>query len=145
MPISEDMVEVDYVSAFELSASGSRDTPELWSRLVFEQAPKLMRALLRTGWRIILGLRLGPRSADHVLGWHIADRGPDFVVLESHSRILTAQNIVLTTESTVTWATLVRFDRRLARLVWALMKPGHNIVIPYLLRRAGRSDQADSG
>ncbi|ASF06319.1 hypothetical protein NBRGN_037_00270 [Nocardia brasiliensis NBRC 14402] len=140
LPISEDMAAADHVSAFELSAAGSRDTPELWSRLVFERAPALMRGLLRTGWRVVLGLRLGPRSAEHVLGWHIAERGPNHVVLEAQSRLLAAQNIVVTTGSAVTWTTLVRYDRRVARFVWALMQPGHNLVIPYLLRRAGKSE-----
>ncbi len=39
----------------------------------------------------------------------------------------------------ITWVTLVRFDRLLARPMWAMAKLVHHIVIPYLLHCAGRS------
>ncbi|WP_036495518.1 DUF2867 domain-containing protein [Nocardia sp. BMG111209] len=127
----------DYVSAFELDPHGTRRTAEHWARSVFEHAPAVMRILLVLGWRLVLGLRLGPRPATgFVLGWHIASAEPEILVLESHSPFLTARNIVAASDSTVTWTTLVRFDRRIARPVWNIVRPVHELAIPYLLRRA---------
>ncbi|RDI51590.1 DUF2867 domain-containing protein [Nocardia mexicana] len=136
-PESDIVAAADYASAFDVSASSSQRTPEQWARQVFEHAPAAMRGFLQLGWRLVLGLRLGPKSSpEHVLGWRIANRGANFVVLESHSRIMAAQNIVMTGDSTVTWATFVRFDRRIARPIWAAVKPFHHLAIPYLLGRA---------
>ncbi|MFI5779938.1 DUF2867 domain-containing protein [Nocardia sp. NPDC051570] len=136
-PVGEEMADADYGWAFELDTCGTRRTAEQWARSVFEDAPAVMRGALRMGWRWGLGLRM--RTApDHVLGWRIVEQGPDVVVLESHSPILLARNIVMTSRSTVSWSTLVRFDRRIARPIWAAVEPFHHLTIPYLLGRADR-------
>ncbi|KZM72901.1 DUF2867 domain-containing protein [Nocardia terpenica] len=138
-PIGDEMVDADYASAFELGTRGTRQTPERWARSVFEDAPAAMRVVLVLGWRLVLGLRMGPTATpDYVLGWHITEQGPNVVVLESNSPFLAAQNIVVTNDSTVSWSTLVRFDRWIARPIWAVVAPFHHRTIPYLLRRADR-------
>jgi hypothetical protein len=131
----------DYASAFRLSTARARNrTPELWARAVFEQAPALLRPILVFGWRVGLGLRLGPRpSPGFVLGWSVRSAGPDTVTLGAESRLLRAQNLVVVDESSVTWVTLVRFERPLARPIWAVTSVVHHRVIPYLLGRAARS------
>ncbi|MCM6774024.1 DUF2867 domain-containing protein [Nocardia sp. CDC159] len=134
-PISAEMESAEYSSAFELGTNARRRPAEWWARAVFEGAPAVVRAVVALGWRLVLRLRLGTAD-DHVLGWRIVERKPDVVVLEAVSPLLRAQNIVVTTESAVTWSTLVRFDRPIARPIWAVVRPFHHLTIPYLLRRA---------
>ncbi len=131
----------DYASAFELPTPDAQSlTPEQWARATFEGAPVLLRWLLVMGWTLVLGLRLGPRpSAGHVLGWLISDSGSDSITLESRSRLVATRNIVVVNDSNVVWVTFVRFNRRIARPVWAVAAPIHHMAIPYLLKRASRS------
>ena len=83
---------------------------------MFEEAPALLRPILVFGWRVGLGLRLGPqRSPDYVLGWSMTGAGPDTVTLEAESRLLRARDVVVVDESSVTWVTRVWFERPVAR------------------------------
>jgi hypothetical protein len=133
--------ESNYAWAFELPAPDARSlTPEQWARATFEGAPVLLRWFLAMGWTLVLGLRLGPRpSPRHVLGWLISDSGADSVTLESHSPLIVTSNIVVVSNSNVVWVTFVRFNRRIARPVWAVAAPIHHMMVPYLLKRASRS------
>jgi hypothetical protein len=128
----------DYASAFEIPIGAKRFlTPEQWARATFEEAPALLRLSLAVAWRYGLGLRLGARSSpDHVAGWLISSSGSDSITLEARSRLMVAQNIVAVSESTVVLVTLVQFDRRAGRALWAVAAPVHIRVIPYLLQRA---------
>jgi len=92
------------------------------------------------GWTLVLGLGLGPRpSPKYVSGWLISDSGANAITLESRSRHLTSQNIVVVNNSNVVWVTFVRFNRRIASPLWALAAPVHHKAIPYLLKRASQS------
>jgi hypothetical protein len=128
----------DYASAFELPIGAKRFlTPEQWARGTFGNAPSLLRLFLTVAWKYGLGLGLGARtSPDHVQGWLIADSGPDSITLEARSRLMIAQNIVAVTDSVVVLVTLVQFNRRAGRVLWAVATPVHVKVIPYLLGRA---------
>ncbi|MFG2628469.1 DUF2867 domain-containing protein [Streptomyces sp. NPDC048473] len=147
-----------YASAFELPVADARSrTPEQWARAVFEDAPVLLRGFLVLGWSLVLRIRLGPRpSPGHVLGWTVSDSaadsdtgrdagtgtdegpGSNTTTLAAPSPLITTRNVAVVNASTVVWVTFVRFDRRIARPVWAMIAPIHHLAIPYLLRRAGR-------
>jgi hypothetical protein len=133
-----DRAPSDYESAFELPIGARKFlTPEQWARATFEGAPATLRVLLVTAWKYGLGLRLGATaSPDHVLGWLISSSGPDSITLEARSRLMVAQNIVAVSDSTVVLVTLVQFNRRAGRALWAVATPVHVKVIPYLLQRA---------
>lgn len=128
----------EYASAFELPIGARKFlTPEQWARATFEGAPASLRVLLVTAWKYGLGLRLGARaSPDHVLGWLISSSGPDSITLEARSRLMVAQNIVAVNDATVVLVTLVQFNRRAGRALWAVATPVHIKVIPSLLQRA---------
>jgi hypothetical protein len=139
----------DYASAFALTfsspASGAGPgvgprSAEQWSRAVFEGAPPLLRSCILFGWRFVLGLRLQPSAADRVLGWAITAAGaePDTVTLAADSRLLRAENIVAVDGAVVEWVTVVHYESRLARPLWAVTSVVHHRVIPSLLRRAAR-------
>ena len=134
----QDALRSDYASAFELPIGERRFlTPEQWARATFEQAPALLRLLLVAAWNYGLGLRLGARSSpDRVQGWLISSSGPDSITLEARSRLMVAQNIVAVRETTVDLVSLVQFNGRTGRALWAAATPVHLRVIPYLLQRA---------
>jgi len=127
-----------YVVAFELShpAADTR-SPEQWARAVWDQAPPPVRRLLLAGWRFGLGLRLSSLDTPtHVLGWAVTSTTGRAVVLDARSRLMTARNVVELRGTRVRWTTFVRFDRRPAGTLWFLAAPVHQVMIPYLLRRA---------
>jgi hypothetical protein len=129
-----------YASAFLLSDPRPRDlTPEQWARGAFEDPPRLWRWVLNVGWRFGLGLRLGPsNSRHHVAGWPIAASDAGSIVLAADSRILTARDVFVVSDAGVTWVTIVRFDRPMARIVWGLAAPVHHLTVPWLFRRPSR-------
>jgi hypothetical protein len=129
-----------YSLAFELSDPVARSrTPEVWARAVFEGAPPLWRWVLTLGWRFGLGLRLGPiPSRWHVQGWPIVSSEAQSITLAAQSRWLSARAVFVVSDDSVTWVTLVRYDRPLGRVLWRAAAPIHHLTVPPLLRRAAR-------
>jgi len=133
----------DYADYFVASASGaSRHSAEHWARTILEgtttgrSAPKL--------WRL-LGLQLGPAHApDHVQGWHITGRGDDWLRAETSSWYMTAQAIVSVDGDEVSLALFLRFDRPVARAVWAPVGVLHRRGVPAMLRQAVRADRPEA-
>jgi hypothetical protein len=125
----------DYADYFVAATSGAGErTAEQWARTILEgtHAGRSAPAL----WRL-LGLRLGPRpSPDHVQGWHIAGRGDDWLRAETSSWYMTAQAIVGVDGDEVSLALFLRFDRRIARLVWTPVGVMHRRGVPAMLRQA---------
>jgi hypothetical protein len=142
----------DYASAFALTLTVSPDrsapligtaprTAEQWARAVFEGAPAALRWCMVFGWRFVLGLRLHPDAgANEVLGWTVeaTASAPDTVTLAAASRFLRAENIVAVDEGVVVWVTVVRYDNRAARPLWAVAAAIHHRTIPFLLGHAAR-------
>ena len=139
VPASADLLDgAQYAVAFQLRTP-IRATPEQWARAVFEGAPSGFRAVLRLGWRFALGLRLGPRgAAGYVEGWTITDNSPTAIVLAADSRLLAARNVFAVDGDTATWTTLVRYDNPLARVLWGLAAPVHQLTARPLFARALR-------
>jgi hypothetical protein len=127
-----------YTYACQMTVSAADDrSAEQWARAIFEGAPRLMRWLIVAGWKVGLGLRLGPRrSPSHVLGWSILSTTPTAVILGVRSFVLTAHLVVRVQDSQVVHATFVRYERSLARVLWTAAAPIHRRVIPYLLNHA---------
>ncbi|MBN6033634.1 hypothetical protein [Amycolatopsis sp. 195334CR] len=109
-------------------------TPEQWARALFGDVPSPGARLI---WRGFLGLRLsrGP-SAGTVAGWRIADRGADWIRLETTSWFLTANLLVTAADGQLTLTTSLRYDRRMGYLVWPPLSAVHRRLAPGLLRGA---------
>jgi hypothetical protein len=136
--------QYDYDDSFAASrAAADERTPEQWARAVFEQAPRPVRWFLLSGFRYGLGLKFGPLSSpQHVLGWAIIDRSPDSVTIESRSWFLTSRLVFRTETTRVTQSTYVRYDRRIAAIVWPPVSILHRQIVPRILRHAAkRPDQ----
>jgi hypothetical protein len=131
----------DYEVAITLPTPGAdAHQAEAWARAAFGAVPAVARLVLLVGWRYVLWLRLGPtRSADHVLGWTIAERRPDRFAMSAPSPLIAAMNVILVDAAGVTWVTAVRYRRLLGRLLWRAAAPLHQLTIPYLLRRAAKA------
>ncbi len=131
----------DSVVAFSIDVSHGDDrSAEQWARAAFEGAPTGLRWLMVAGWRLALGLRLGPLgSADHILGWSIAGRNQDETVLESRSSFVSAQNVFRREGTRLVWSTVVHYDRPIAKLIWPPVALLHCRIAPYTLRRAANS------
>src|SRR5438093_4226600 len=120
------LADPDYVDLFTITTPRARDaSPEEWARAALEDSPSARRFAF-IPWRILLQLRLGPRhSPDHVHGWKIADRGDNWIRLETASWSLTCHAVVRIDEGQVSGALFVRYDHPIAALVWPLVSIGH--------------------
>lgn len=125
----------DYVDFFTATTSeGSGKPPEYWVRALVQDAAGRAGQFV---WRVILGLRLAwQRSPEHVGGWEIASRGESWITLEAASWFLSA-NIVLCVEAELlSVATIIRYDRPIAALIWPPVSIFHRQAMPGLLRQA---------
>jgi hypothetical protein len=138
MPNSLTGYHYDYNDSFAAPRAATDErTPEQWARAVFEDAPQPVRWFLVYGFRYGLGLRFGPRSSpEHVLGWAIVDRSPDSVTIESRSWFLTSRLVFQTETARVTQSTYVRYDRRIAAILWPPVSILHRQIVPRILRHA---------
>jgi hypothetical protein len=138
--LASSLRDAAYADAFEVDIASNTQaaspSPEIWARAVFEGAPAAMRWFMVAGWRLGLGLHLQTRSPEHVVGWKIAGRGPNWVSLEQDSWMLTAQLVCFMDGGRAVQATFVRYDRSLAQWVWPPVSIVHRRIVPYLLRHA---------
>ncbi len=127
----------DYVDTVTLVASGAGNgSPEEWVRAALEESATGRCAPVL--WRL-LGVRLGPRpSRDYVQGWKIADRGDDWIRIETSSWFMTAHAVVRVEEGQVSVALFARYDRQIAALIWPPVSVMHRRVLPIMLRQASR-------
>jgi len=132
----------DYVDLFTARTNeASEKSAEDWARVALEEAPDHLRLAVVLAQRLVLGLRLGPRrSPDYILGWKIADRGDSWVRTEAASWMMTASLVFKVDEAELSVATSVRYDRRMAALVWPPISIVHRKVGLALMRRAQRAE-----
>ena len=127
--------------ATAVAADDSRSAED-WARAAWEAAPFLVRWLIIVGWRVVLGLRLGPlHDPDHILGWPIVERDPEDVAVELSSRLLWARNAFSRWDDQLAWSTFVSYDTRLAKFVWLPVSLLHRPLVRYTLRRAASGER----
>lgn len=130
----------DYASAFELrTPQAPTRSAEQWARSVFEQAPLLVRWLVRAGWRFPLLFELAKPGPGQVLGARITSNSSTRIVLEQRSPVMLANNIVSVDQNRLVWVTVVNYHRPVARLLWGASALIHHRLLPYLLTRADRN------
>jgi hypothetical protein len=132
---SRSTLKADYIDLFTVAIEEAPDrSPEQWARATVEDVAGLGGQFL---WRVILGLRLGGRSSpEHIGGWRVGDHGDGWIRLEAASWFMTAQVIVQVDEGRLAVATLVRYDRPFAALVWLPTSIVHRRALPHLLQSA---------
>ncbi len=144
VPVVEPLIgsdRYDYADAYEIRVRepDERSAEEL-SRFALERAPWQARWFIWAVQRLLLGIRLGPRSSpDHILGWRILTSQHDVIQLGAVSPVLGRSLIVIRRiNQTCARATIcICFARPVpARVLWAIAGPGHRRIVPYLMERA---------
>jgi len=129
--------EYDFGCAYQIAIASDDDrTSEQWARALWEGAPGPLRWFMVIGWRLGLGLRLGPRSSPgHILGWRIVDTKAEETVCRASSRFLEATNTFVKADTKMVWSTLISYERPAARVVWLPVSPLHRLLVRVSLRR----------
>ena len=101
--------------------------------------------MLRRGW-CALGVRLGsPDDERRVLGWEVRRTSPDHAVLAADSRMgMEAEVVIERRPGAVLFATIIKLNSPLARIVWTLFSPQHRRVVRHLLAESGRRTAASA-
>ena len=131
----------DYADMFTTTAASmSAIPPAQWARAVFKNGPLRVRLVVLGAalvQRAILGMPAGRRHGDKLMfGWRIADGGDNWVRLESSSGLLSGHIILHRDGQQVSGATFVRYNRRLAALIWPPVAVVHRWVARFLVRHA---------
>jgi hypothetical protein len=102
--------------------------------------PRGLLVLVPLVQRAVLGLRLQLRpSPDNLLGWKIAERSERWIRIEAASWFLTGHVVMHADEGQMYFASFIRYDRRLAALVWPPVSLIHRQVALALVRSAIRA------
>lgn len=128
-------LDADFACAYEVAvAPADGRSAEEWARAAWEGASAPLRWVIVAGWRLVLGLRLGPRgSPDHILGWRIVERPVDEVVCQA-SGVLTAINAFRRVDGRFVWSTFARYEGRSGRLIWPPVSVLHRLLVRVALR-----------
>lgn len=113
-------------------------SPEAWARS-FYGAPARLRLVLRLAHftqRRVLGMRLNRDSPHHFLGWELAARGDHWFRLEAISWMGEGHLIFHRDRQRVSVATILRYDRRIGKVIWVPVSRLHALVGLLLLRYA---------
>jgi hypothetical protein len=114
-------------------------TPEQLIRATLDGVPRALLFFIPFVQRAFLGLRLKLRpSPDRLLGWKIADRGESWIRIEAASWFLTGHVVMQIDEGRISFASFIRYDRRLAAYVWPPVSLVHRQVALALVRSATR-------
>jgi hypothetical protein len=115
-------------------------TPEELIAAALNGVPRGLLFFVPLVQRVFLGLRLQLRpSPDRLLGWKIADRGENWMRIEAASWFLTGHVVMHVDENQMSFASFIRYDRRLAALVWPPISLIHRQVALTLVRSATRA------
>ena len=115
-------------------------TPEQLIRAALKDVPRGLLFVVPFVQRAVLGLRLKlAPSPDRLLGWKIADGGESWMRIEAASWFLTGHVVMQVDEGQVSFASFIRYDRKLAALVWPPVSLIHRQVALALVRGAIRA------
>ncbi|HTA06848.1 MAG TPA: hypothetical protein VK774_10825, partial [Solirubrobacteraceae bacterium] len=135
------LADADYEDIVTASAHGlpSR-TPDEWVQAGFKGVPRGVLVLTPFVQRVFLGLRLKLRPApDRLLGWQIADRGENWLRIEAESWFLTGHVVMHADDERLSFASFIRYDRWLGKIVWPPVSLIHRQVALTLVRSAMRA------
>jgi len=116
--------ETPHVSAFRWAHVGVEDAAGAGGRFL---------------WQRVLGLRLLPRDAPgQIGGWKVGANGADWIRLEATSWFLSGHLVFSVDGDRMSFGTFLRYDRPIARPLWAALSHLHRWVTPGFLERAAR-------
>jgi hypothetical protein len=127
----------DYADAFRI-ASDVHAPAAAWARHAFEGGSPTARRVFRVlVWQGLLGMRLAAEGRPgHLAGWFVAEDEPDVLEMQVRSWMFAGRLVTETTPEHTTITTMLRFDRRVGRLVWNGAGRLHRRMMPGVLGRA---------
>jgi hypothetical protein len=133
------LANADYADIVTAPINETPADPEQLIHAALKGLPRGLLFVTPFVQRVVLGLRLKLRpSPDHILGWRIADRGENWIRIEAASWFLTGHVVMHADEGQMSFASFIRYDRRLAGLVWPPVSLIHRQVALALVRGAIR-------
>ena len=131
------LVDPDYADVFTATATEPPGRPlDQWLRSTLDGVPTALSRLPFHVQRDVLRLRLEARpSPDRVWGWAVAARGDDWLRLEATGPLMTAHLLFHADGRDLAMGTFVRYEHRLAALVWPAVTLLHRQVGLVLMRR----------
>lgn len=116
-------------------------TPEELVYAALEGLPRAALVFVPFIQRVFLGLRLKlRRSPDHLLGWKIAVRDENWMRIEAASWFMAAHVVMHYDDGQMSFASFIRYDRPLARIIWPPISLIHRQVALALVRSAIRAE-----
>ena len=134
---------IDYEAAFHVGADVTDGrNAEQWARAMYESPPTVERLFVWYGWKMLTA-RLGPYpSDDHVLGYRIETNERDYIRFNVEWGLGLSCALVLYLDgSSATLASFAQLTRPAARIVWPLVVPFHERIVPRWLSRAALAGQ----
>jgi hypothetical protein len=137
------LANADYADIVTATIDEAPAEPEQLIDATLKGVPRGLLLFIPFAQRVFLGLRLELRpSPDHLLGWKIADRGENWIRIEAASWFLTCHVVMHGEDGQLSLASFIRYDRRLAALVWPPVSLIHRQVALALARSATRAQRA---
>lgn len=134
------LANADYADIVTATISETPADLEQLINAALKGVPRGLLVLIPFVQRVLLGLRLELRpSPDHLLGWKIADRGENWIRIEAASWFLTGHVVMHGDEGQLSFASFIRYDRRLAAFVWPPVSLIHRQVALALVRSGIRA------
>jgi hypothetical protein len=131
------LADADYADIVTATIDVTPAEPEQVIHATLNGLPRRLLFLIPFVQRIFLGLRLKLRpSPDHLLGWKIVDRGKNWIRIEAVSWFLTGHVVMHVDKRRISFASFIRYDRRLAAFVWPPVSLIHRRVALALVRSA---------
>jgi hypothetical protein len=134
------LANADYADVVTATITETPADLEQLIEAALKGVPRGLLVLIPFVQRVFLGLRLQLRpSPDHLLGWKIADRGENWIRIEAASWFLTGHVVMHGDERQLSFASFIRYDRRLAAFVWPPVSLIHRQVALALVRSGIRA------
>ncbi len=133
------LADADYADIVTATVDETPTDPGQVVHATLDGLPRWLPSFIAFVQRVFLGLRLHLRpSPDHLLGWKIAERGENWIRIEAASWFLTGHVVMHADEGLLSFASFIRYDRRLAAFVWPPVSLIHRQVALALVRRGIR-------
>jgi hypothetical protein len=134
------LAHADYADIVTATIDETPAEPEQLIHAALKRMPRGLVFFIPLVQRVFLGLRLELRpSPDRLLGWKITDRGENWIRIEAASWFMTGHVVMHVDEVQMSFASFIRYDRRLAALVWPPISLIHRQVALALVRSAIRA------
>jgi|ERR1700733_7825658 len=139
------LARADYADIVTATINETPADPEQVVHATLRGVPRGLLLLIPFVQRVFLGFRLKLRPApDRLLGWKIADRGENWMRIETASWFLTGHVVMHIDEGHLSLASFIRYDRWPAAFVWPPVSLIHRQVGLALVRSAIRTQFQDT-